>query len=96
MTTSLINSTVLPFSATAYHNGKDIKVSEANLKGKWNVVFFYPADFTFVCPTELEDLAATMRIQETRRGFIRFRPDTISRTRRRHDHSLAIKKSVFQ
>ena len=56
MTTSLVNSTVLPFSATAYHNGRDIKVSEADLKGKWSVVFFYPADFTFVCPTELEDL----------------------------------------
>ena len=32
-------------------------MSEADLKGKWSVVFFYPADFTFVCPTELEDLA---------------------------------------
>jgi peroxiredoxin len=32
-------------------------VSDADLKGKWSVVFFYPADFTFVCPTELEDLA---------------------------------------
>jgi peroxiredoxin (alkyl hydroperoxide reductase subunit C) len=33
------------------------EVSDATLKGKWSVVFFYPADFTFVCPTELEDLA---------------------------------------
>src|SRR3546814_10493123 len=32
-------------------------LSDADLKGKWSVVFFYPADFTFVCPTELEDLA---------------------------------------
>ncbi|MDR2214095.1 MAG: peroxiredoxin [Pseudomonadales bacterium] len=54
---SLINTKVQPFTATAYHNGKDVKVSDANLKGKWSVVFFYPADFTFVCPTELEDLA---------------------------------------
>jgi len=54
---NLINTKVLPFNATAYHNGKDVKVSEATLKGKWSVVFFYPADFTFVCPTELEDLA---------------------------------------
>ena len=38
-------------------NGKFIEVSDADLKGKWSVVFFYPADFTFVCPTELEDLA---------------------------------------
>src|SRR5690606_41346217 len=57
MATPLINTEVLPFNATAYHNGKDVKVSEADLKGKWSVVFFYPADFTFVCPTELGDLA---------------------------------------
>src|SRR5690606_33573191 len=57
MATPLINTEVLPFNATAYHNGKDVKVTEADLIGKWSVVFFYPADFTFVCPTELEDLA---------------------------------------
>ena len=52
-----INSEVKPFNATAYHNGKFVQVSDADLKGKWSVVFFYPADFTFVCPTELGDLA---------------------------------------
>jgi peroxiredoxin (alkyl hydroperoxide reductase subunit C) len=54
---SLINAEVRPFKAKAYHNGKFIDVTEASLKGKWAVVFFYPADFTFVCPTELGDLA---------------------------------------
>ncbi len=54
---NLINTEVKPFKATAYHNGKFINVSDADLKGKWSVVFFYPADFTFVCPTELGDLA---------------------------------------
>jgi peroxiredoxin (alkyl hydroperoxide reductase subunit C) len=54
---SLINTTIKPFKATAYHNGKFVPLSEADLKGKWSVVFFYPADFTFVCPTELGDLA---------------------------------------
>ena len=54
---SLINTTVKPFKAQAYHNGKFVEVTEANLKGKWAVFFFYPADFTFVCPTELGDLA---------------------------------------
>ena len=52
-----INSDVKPFKATAYHQGQFIDVSDADLKGKWSVVFFYPADFTFVCPTELGDLA---------------------------------------
>jgi len=54
---SIINSEVKPFKATAYHAGKFIDVSDADLRGKWSVVFFYPADFTFVCPTELGDLA---------------------------------------
>ena len=54
---SLINSQIKPFSATAYQNGKFIPVSDETLKGNWSVVVFYPADFTFVCPTELEDLA---------------------------------------
>ncbi len=53
----IINSQVKPFNATAYHNGKFVPVSNETLKGKWSVIVFYPADFTFVCPTELEDLA---------------------------------------
>ncbi len=52
-----INSVIKPFSAQAYHQGKFLPVTDADLKGKWSVVFFYPADFTFVCPTELGDLA---------------------------------------
>ncbi|MBK6007418.1 peroxiredoxin [Ramlibacter ginsenosidimutans] len=54
---SLINSELPAFTATAYHNGKFVPVTEQNFKGKWSVVVFYPADFTFVCPTELGDLA---------------------------------------
>jgi peroxiredoxin (alkyl hydroperoxide reductase subunit C) len=54
---SVINTEVLPFSATAYHNGSFVDVSDDDLRGTWSVVFFYPADFTFVCPTELGDLA---------------------------------------
>jgi peroxiredoxin (alkyl hydroperoxide reductase subunit C) len=54
---SLINTEIKPFASTAFKQGKFIPVTEADLKGKWSVVFFYPADFTFVCPTELEDLA---------------------------------------
>ncbi|NWQ39735.1 peroxiredoxin [Bacillus sp. EB106-08-02-XG196] len=53
---SLIGKEVSAFNAKAYFNGDFISVSEANFKGKWSVVCFYPADFTFVCPTELEDL----------------------------------------
>lgn len=55
---SLVNTEITPFTATAYHDGAFVAVSDADLRGKWSVVFFYPADFTFVCPTELGDLAA--------------------------------------
>ena len=54
---SLLNTEILPFKAQAYANGEFVELTEASLKGHWSVVFFYPADFTFVCPTELEDLA---------------------------------------
>ena len=54
---SLINTEIKPFKAQAYHNGKFVEVTDASVKGKWSVFFFYPADFTFVCPTELGDMA---------------------------------------
>jgi peroxiredoxin (alkyl hydroperoxide reductase subunit C) len=59
MMKSLINTEVLPFRAKAFRDGNSnfVDVSEADLYGKWSVVFFYPADFTFICPTELADLA---------------------------------------
>jgi peroxiredoxin (alkyl hydroperoxide reductase subunit C) len=54
---SIINSSIPEFKVQAYHEDKFKTVSNADLKGKWSVFFFYPADFTFVCPTELGDLA---------------------------------------
>ena len=54
---ALINTEIKPFTATAFKNGEFIEISDADVKGKWGIFFFYPADFTFVCPTELEDLA---------------------------------------
>jgi len=57
MTQSIINTKILPFNATAFSKGDFIEVSDADVAGKWSVFFFYPADFTFVCPTELGDMA---------------------------------------
>jgi len=54
---SLINKKVSDFKVTAYHDGGFKDVSLDSIKGKWSLFFFYPADFTFVCPTELGDLA---------------------------------------
>ena len=54
---SVINTQIKPFKNQAFKEGKFIEVTDETVKGKWAVFFFYPADFTFVCPTELEDLA---------------------------------------
>ncbi len=54
---SIINTQVQPFKAQAFHNGKFITVTEESLKGKWSVLIFMPAAFTFNCPTEIEDAA---------------------------------------
>lgn len=52
-----INESIPEFTADGFHNGKFVKIKKSDLLGKWSVVFFYPADFTFVCPTELGDMA---------------------------------------
>lgn len=54
-----INTEIKPFKATAFKPGYEdfITIDSNDLHGRWNIFFFYPADFTYVCPTELEDLA---------------------------------------
>lgn len=54
---AIIDSEIKPFKANAFKDGEFFEVTDADVKGKWAVFFFYPADFTFVCPTELGDLA---------------------------------------
>ncbi|WPK12800.1 alkyl hydroperoxide reductase subunit C [Lysinibacillus louembei] len=53
---ALIGKKIEEFQAQAFQKGEFIDVSSENFQGQWSVVCFYPADFTFVCPTELEDL----------------------------------------
>lgn len=53
----IINAQMPEFKVQAFQNGSFKTVSNEDLKGKWALFFFYPADFTFVCPTELVDLA---------------------------------------
>lgn len=53
---SMIQKEVSDFSVNAFYKDEFITVTKEDIKGKWSVFFFYPADFTFVCPTELEDL----------------------------------------
>jgi len=54
---AMVNTPIKPFNAKAFRQGEFVDVSEADIQDKWAVFFFYPADFTFVCPTELADLA---------------------------------------
>ncbi|AFJ01487.1 Alkyl hydroperoxide reductase protein C [Methylophaga frappieri] len=93
---TLINTAIKPFKATAYHNGEFIPVSDADLKGKWSVVFFYPADFTFVCPTELGDLADYYdQLQEMGVEVYSVSTDTHFTHKAWHDASETIKKIKF-
>ena len=93
---SLINTEVKPFKATAFQNGKFIEVTEADLKGKWSVVFFYPADFTFVCPTELGDLADNYaEFQKLGVEIYSVSTDTHFTHKAWHDSSEEIKKIQY-
>jgi peroxiredoxin (alkyl hydroperoxide reductase subunit C) len=42
------------WTAKAYHKGDEVKVSSADFAGKWHVLYWYPLDFTFICPTEIK------------------------------------------
>ena len=94
---SIIGKTIKPFTATAYKEGKFVDVTDADVKGKWSVFFFYPADFTFVCPTELEDIAD--RYDQFRDlGFEVYGISTDSHFAHKawHDTSDAIRKVRYQ
>ncbi|WP_066319833.1 alkyl hydroperoxide reductase subunit C [Bacillus sp. FJAT-29814] len=93
---SLIGKEVQPFLAQAYQNGDFKSVSEETFKGQWNVLCFYPADFTFVCPTELEDLQnqyATLK--ELGVEVYSCSTDTHFTHKAWHDHSPAISKIEY-
>lgn len=54
---TMLQHEITDFKAQAFQNNDFHEVTKADVLGHWSVFFFYPADFTFVCPTELEDLA---------------------------------------
>lgn len=58
---SMLYKEIDDFEAFAYHQKQFKKITKKDLLGKWNLFFFYPADFTFVCPTELEDLQENIK-----------------------------------
>jgi NADH-dependent peroxiredoxin subunit C len=90
---SIINTQIKPFNATAFHNGEFIPVTDEDVKGKWSIFFFYPADFTFVCPTELGDLADHYaKLQELGVEVYSVSTDTHFTHKAWHDTSDTIKK----
>lgn len=82
----------------AYHPVKDEEVSlqTKDYKGKWKIFFFYPADFTFVCPTELEEMAENYdAFQKEGAEVFSVSTDTVFVHKAWHDHSDAIKKIKY-
>ena len=93
---SLIGKKVSEFNAKAYLNEEFIDVSEKDLQGKWSVLFFYPADFTFVCPTELEDLANIYdQFKEIGAEIYSVSTDSHFTHKAWHDHSEKISKIQY-
>jgi peroxiredoxin (alkyl hydroperoxide reductase subunit C) len=93
---SLINTHVQPFKAQAFKNGKFIEVTEQDLKGKWSVLVFMPAAFTFNCPTEVEDAAenyAAFQKMETEVYIVT--TDTHFAHKVWHETSPAVNKAKF-
>lgn len=96
MRKSLINTTIKPFIAKAFHQDKEVIITDADLKGKWSVIFFYPADFAFVCPTELIDLAFHYPdFQSMGVAVYAVSTDTHFTHKAWHDASAALRKIQF-
>ncbi len=91
-----INQKVQDFEVDAYHNDEIKKVRFADYRGKWMVLIFYPADFTFICPTELED--AAKHYEEFKKLGVEIfsvSTDTVYTHKAWHDTSTAIKKVQY-
>jgi peroxiredoxin (alkyl hydroperoxide reductase subunit C) len=92
----IINSQLPEFKVQAYHNGSFKTVTSQDVLGKWAVFFFYPADFTFVCPTELEDMADKYaKFQELGVEIYSVSADTHFVHKAWHDASETIRKIKY-
>ena len=91
-----IGETLLGLQLQAYYQGKEMELDLADYKDTWKIFFFYPADFTFVCPTELEELADMYKdFQKEDAEIFSVSTDTVFVHKAWHDHSPAIKKVKF-
>ncbi len=93
---SMINKPIPEFSADTFHNGEFKTTTTEDVKGKWSIFMFYPADFTFVCPTELEDMAAHYEeLQQLGVEVYAVSTDTHYSHKAWHDTSEAIGKITY-
>lgn len=93
---SLINTKIKNFNNIAFKKNKFITITEKDILGQWSVFFFYPADFTFVCPTELEDLSDYYEEFKKRETEIySISTDTHFSHKEWHDNSKKIKKIKY-
>ena len=91
-----VGAKVTDFELKAYHNDDIKTVKLSDFKGKWLVLLFYPADFTFICPTELEEAATYYeQFQKADAEILSVSTDTVYTHKAWHDVSPAIKKIKY-
>ena len=91
-----VGEPVPDFAFEAYHKGVITEMSLSQLRGKWAVIVFYPADFTFVCPTELEELAKLYpKFQAANAEVISVSTDTVHTHKAWHDVSPGIREIKY-
>jgi len=92
----IVGDVLAPFTLEAYQKGEIIRVDLGALTGKWLAIVFYPADFTFVCPTELSELADLYpEFQKEGAEVLSVSTDTVYTHKAWHDTSDTIKKIAF-
>ena len=93
---TIINSQLPEFKVQAFQNGNFKTVSNNDVLGKWAIFFFYPADFTFVCPTELVDMAEKYaKFQESGVEIYSVSTDSHFVHKAWHDASESIRKIQY-
>lgn len=91
-----IGQKINDFQLEAFHNEKIVKIKSSNYKNKWLVLLFYPADFTFICPTELEEMANYYsEFKKLNAEVISVSTDTVYAHKSWHDSSPAVNKVKF-
>ena len=91
-----IGQVIPDFKLDAYTGNEIKKINLSDYKGKWLVLLFYPADFTFVCPTELEEAADYYdEFKKQEAEILSVSTDTAFVHKAWHDESKAIGKITY-